>query len=334
MAGWQRRLLVTGFSAHTAEATWAELRDAALAAAGKDAASRPRARRLVLVTVARHRDAALARALETAARRLPGRHIAVMLDVPAAQEEAVIEWFTPEGCGESEVVRLALAGERARHWPEMILPLLKPELPAYLYLPDGAVPGTATALVGMDHVVLDTTAVADPAAAWRAVTDTASPRPAVSDLAWTRLTPWRQALAFAFDPPPRRALLGRIEQLEVGLEGGLAAWLVAWLASRLGLVPAGASTLRYADDRIVAVVKRPSSPPAVRLAASNVVLRLSAHGRRLSYAWSDAPRESYDRTLGPHDAGVVLADTLAQGFDPVFQEALAWQTREEALAHA
>lgn len=334
MAGWHRRLEVTGFSARTAEATWAQLRDAALAAAGKDAASRPRARRLVLVTVTRRADPTLARALETCARRLPGRHIAVILDVPPAHEGADIEWFTPEGCGESEVVRLALSAERARHWPAMILPLLKPELAAYLYLPDGAVPGTATALVGMDHVVLDTTAVRDPAAAWRAVTGTGSARPAVSDLAWTRLTPWRQAVALAFDPPARRGLLDRIEQVEVALEQGLAAWLIAWLASRLGLTPAAEPTLRYPDGRTVAVLKSPPDPPAVRLAWSDVALRLQARGRRLLAAWSDAPAASYDRACGPHEAGAVLADTLAEGFDPVFQEALAWQTREEAVARA
>lgn len=336
MARWHRRLEVGGFSARTVEETWARLREAALAAQGKDPGNRPRARRLVLVTVARRADAALDRALEMAARRFPGRHIAVILEAPPADEGAHVEWFTPEGCGESEVVRLALSATRARHWPEMILPLLRPELVAYLYLPDAAaVPGTATALVGIDHVVLDTTAAADPAAVWQAVVGDRPTRPAVSDLAWTRLAPWRQALAACFDPPERRDLLGRLERAEVALDPGMATWLVAWLASRLRLAPADGSPLRYPDGRPVTVVKAPPDPhAAVRLAGSGTELVVRPHGRRLLAAWADEPAPAHDRALGPQDPGSVLADTLAQGFDPLFAEALAWQTREESVTHA
>ncbi|MCL8206969.1 MAG: glucose-6-phosphate dehydrogenase assembly protein OpcA [Actinomycetia bacterium] len=334
---WQRRLDLAAFSARAVEETWAALREAVLDTLGKDPGNRPRARRLVLVTVARYADTDLDGALETAARRFPGRHIAVVRDAPPAAEGVDVAWFTPEGCGDSEMVRLVLARARARHWAEFILPLFVPGLVTYLYLrdPGVAADGTATALAGIDHVVLDTTGARDPAAAWRAVLGSLPARPAVSDLAWTRLTPWRQALAAGFDPPARRALLPRLERLEAALEPGATAWLVAWLASRLGLEAAGAGALRQPDGRRIEVAARPPDPqPHVRLGAAGAELLVAPHGPRLVATWSDEAAPGHERALGPQDLGAVLADTLAQGFDPVFAEALAWQTREETVTRA
>ncbi len=56
---------------------------------------------------------------------------------------------------------------------------------------------------------------------------------ALTDLAWTRLTPWREALARMFDAPTQRAALGRIQRLEVQGPENQAALLAGWLRSRL-----------------------------------------------------------------------------------------------------
>ena len=65
-------------------------------------------------------------------------------------------------------------------------------------------------------------------------------RSEVVDLAWLRCTPWRERLATAYDPAPRRAELHTLSKVSVryradSLVSGLL--LVGWLCSRLGWRP-------------------------------------------------------------------------------------------------
>jgi glucose-6-phosphate dehydrogenase assembly protein OpcA len=57
--------------------------------------------------------------------------------------------------------------------------------------------------------------------------------PALTDLAWTSLTPWREAIARLFDAPTQRDALGRLTRLEVEGPENQAALLAGWLRSRL-----------------------------------------------------------------------------------------------------
>ena len=61
------------------------------------------------------------------------------------------------------------------------------------------------------------------------------------DLAWARLTPWREILAEAFDRPEPARAISSIQDLMIrhtGAEPPPGAWLLAgWIASRLGWVP-------------------------------------------------------------------------------------------------
>ena len=66
----------------------------------------------------------------------------------------------------------------------------------------------------------------------------------IHDLAWARLTPWREVLAELFDEPALGASLDTLEEVELshgaGADGGPsppALLLAGWLAARLGMAP-------------------------------------------------------------------------------------------------
>jgi len=79
----------------------------------------------------------------------------------------------------------------------------------------------------------------------------------VVDLAWVRGTPWRERIAAAFDPPPRRAGLRRIRRVAVRHRAGAevsAMLLVGWLGSEFGYDRA-ASIIEHPKE----LLKRPDS---------------------------------------------------------------------------
>ncbi|MGC5022767.1 glucose-6-phosphate dehydrogenase assembly protein OpcA [Micromonospora sp. DT47] len=101
--------------------------------------------------------------------------------------------------GAGEVVLLRLHGELTRHADSVVLPLLLPDAPVVAWWPEG----------GPDDVARDPLG----ALAQRRITDAATAeapigqlafrapayRPGDTDLAWTRITPWRSILAAALD---------------------------------------------------------------------------------------------------------------------------------------
>jgi glucose-6-phosphate dehydrogenase assembly protein OpcA len=85
----------------------------------------------------------------------------------------------------------------------------------------------------------------------------------VHDLAWARLTPWREILAEIFDGKEYLPALGTIRRVEIGFTGEgyppPPVWLLAgWLASRLGWTPEGGNrngiTLRSAGGTVTLVM--------------------------------------------------------------------------------
>jgi glucose-6-phosphate dehydrogenase assembly protein OpcA len=137
-----------------------------------------------------------------------------------------------------EEITLVARGSAASRLREAALPLLVPDLPVHLWLPDpNSHHSTAVErLAGLaDEVIWSARPVDEllPAAPNR-------PRSqAVVDLDWIRLLPWRELAAQFFDSPDRRSLLHDLESVEVVVAGSAlprpaAGWLcVGWLASRL-----------------------------------------------------------------------------------------------------
>ena len=190
---------------------------------------------LTLVVVANERrcaeslDAATAAAMEH-----PCRVLVVVRRAPKAAPrlDAQVRVGGSSGPGETAVLRLH--GPLGDHAESVVLPLLLPDAPVIVWWPADAPDVPAATPVGR--------------LAQRRVTDAAAPprrpdalrlrakgyRPGDTDLAWTRLSPWRTLLAAALDHP-----FDPITAAEVGAarDNPSAVLLAAWLEATLG-VPA------------------------------------------------------------------------------------------------
>ncbi len=143
-----------------------------------------------------------------------------------------------------ELISIAAAPEGHRQLRSVIVPLLVHDLPVYLWWRGR--PGFGDKLFddlarAAGRVIIDSDALEDALRDLPAVAQ-AVPGNAVafSDLAWARLTPWRQLAAQFFSAPPTGSYLRRLNHIVIEYGGGLqtrAVLLAAWLASRLGWQP-------------------------------------------------------------------------------------------------
>ncbi|MEI6622156.1 MAG: glucose-6-phosphate dehydrogenase assembly protein OpcA [Actinomycetes bacterium] len=187
---------------------------------------------LTLIVVTDEQDqAAATRAANTAASAHPCR-ILVLIERPtdgASRLDAEIDIGEREGPGETITMRLS--GHLAEHQASVVLPLLLADTPVVVWWPAGCPPIPADDEVGIlaQRRVTDSGAVRKPLAALHA--RNASYRPGDTDLAWTRLTPWRTTLAAAFDEPFDTPTAITVECGPADPSGPL---LASWLGARLG----------------------------------------------------------------------------------------------------
>jgi glucose-6-phosphate dehydrogenase assembly protein OpcA len=240
---------------------------------------------LVVVTDEHAYEPALVAAGE-AAREHPSR-ILVLIASPYGDSprlDADVSIGGEQGPGETIVLRLG--GPLAGHPDSVVVPLLAPDAPVVVWWPGEApVQPYADALGAMaqrritdaaaqaeaPHPGRPPSAPVDPLSVLAARADHYAPGD--TDLAWTRLTPWRSLLAAALDAPYLR-----IESASVEAEPGnpSAALLAAWLSLRLR-VPAhlGQST----GPGITAASLRTEAGDIALTRPDGVLAKLSAPGR-------------------------------------------------------
>lgn len=221
-------------------------------------------RALTLNLVARAADSATADRISDVVQRLTASHpnrtvLAVVREGPEPHLEAYVQANcllagpgVPQVCGEQ--ITIDARGPAGAQVASLVLPLLVPDLPVALWLPGPAPFGDQllARLRGViDRLIVDSRDFAFPArdlAAMASFDDQPhsgrARSPAVSDLAWGELTPWRELTAQFFDTRPHLPHLRRIDHVEIGyvpagprpnpIQGLLAA---GWLASRLGWTP-------------------------------------------------------------------------------------------------
>ncbi len=190
----------------------------------------------------------------------PSRAV-VLIDQPAQGGPQLEAWVqtncllpapgAPQVCGEQ--ITISSRGGRAGQAASLMLPLLVPDLPVVLWMAGGQPfghPLLARLRGVIDRLIVDSASFADPlgdlvAMAAFEASDIPGPGagpepPALSDLNWARLTPWRELTAQFFDTRPFLPHLRRLDHVEidyvVASEGGLlrALMLAGWLASSLG----------------------------------------------------------------------------------------------------
>ena len=219
-----------------------------------------------------------ARSISDLALRHPSRAIVVLADRGQERErsERRIEMHcqlpVPDGarqvCYEQILVRAS--GDVDDRLASAVIPLLVPDLPVFLWW-------TGTPPIGSrsfgdllrltDRLIVDSADFARPEVTLpiiARISETARGRFGLTDLNWTRLTPWREIATAFFDVPSWRLFLDGITGLRVGfavdmdgrdIHPSQALLFVGWLASRLGwrpletLAPSEAGGLLFAIAR-------------------------------------------------------------------------------------
>ncbi|GAA1369036.1 glucose-6-phosphate dehydrogenase assembly protein OpcA [Streptomyces beijiangensis] len=191
---------------------------------------------LVIVTDEENAYDAL-KAANDASREHPSRTLVVIKrvsrsprDRAKARLDAEVRVGADAGTGETVVLRLY--GEVLHHAQSVVLPLLLPDAPTVVWWPVNAPLDPAKDPLGAlaQRRVTDSYAAEQPIheLTARAATYT----PGDTDLAWSRITPWRSMLAAALDQVPSKVTGVEVEGEEFNPSCEL---LAMWLAVRLGV---------------------------------------------------------------------------------------------------
>ena len=183
---------------------------------------------LLVVTDDENVGAALKTAT-TLSREHPSRVIGVILGDGRGGAELDAKIRVGENSS-GESILLRISGELTKHAESVVLPLLLPDSPTVVWWPGDAPTDPSKDAIGRfaQRRLTDSEATGAPIRALRAVARKYAPGD--TDLAWTRLTPWRALLAAALDQSTGKVSGG---QVTAGTANPAAALLVAWLESRL-----------------------------------------------------------------------------------------------------
>lgn len=170
------------------------------------------------------------RVARQASHEHPARVLGVILGDKRGSSQIDAEVGTGAGwTGETALIRLT--GEVVEHAESVVLPLLLPDSPVAIWWPSDPPADPASDPLGS----LAQRRITDAAAASRGKSKAihaqcSSYAPGNSDLAWTRITPWRALLAAALDQQPLRVTGGAVTAERISPSAEL---LVAWLSDRL-----------------------------------------------------------------------------------------------------
>jgi glucose-6-phosphate dehydrogenase assembly protein OpcA len=246
----------------------------------------------------------------------------------------------------AEQITIHAEGPPAEHLESLAGPLLISDLPVFLWYP-GPFSPSSPEFAGMadlaDRIIIDSAAANDCELSLREVAGLLEKEetPAVGDLQWVQLSPWRSLVAELFGSPERAGELERLQGIEIlhAPDGECRALLfTGWLASTLDWSLSDAT--RTGDGREVrfagpsgevTVAMSPASPDArfrqVRLYSDDYGFEV-ARSRDLSEARTAVTKGGEllaERTvhLGTFDLSVLLGEELRyRGRDQRYEEAL------------
>ncbi|MCX4815100.1 glucose-6-phosphate dehydrogenase assembly protein OpcA [Streptomyces sp. NBC_01239] len=192
------------------------------------------------------------------------RHARTPRDRTNSHLDAEVRVGADAGTGETVVLRTY--GEVSDHADSVVLPLLLPDAPVVVWWPGDAPEIPAKDPLGAlaQRRITDLYAAADPLVALDS--RSRSYAPGDTDLAWTRLTPWRSMLAAALDQAKSKITSGAVES---EADNPAAELLARWLEARLKVkidrvVTAGPviTAVRLGTAAGEVVIDRPEGPLA------------------------------------------------------------------------
>jgi glucose-6-phosphate dehydrogenase assembly protein OpcA len=183
---------------------------------------------IIVVDEANADDAMLA--ARRASREHPARVLGVILGDRRGAPSVSAQVGTGAGwTGETAMIRLT--GEVVRHAESVVLPLLLPDSPVAIWWPCHPPPDPAADPLGALAQRRITDAAAATSQKTRAIVQQCSAyAKGNTDLAWTRITPWRALLAAALDQHPLKVRSASVTAERISPSADL---LAAWLADRL-----------------------------------------------------------------------------------------------------
>lgn len=262
--------------------------------------------------------------------RFPNR--AIVVDMRASTDDDMIDAWVQANCqipstGHSQIcgeqITIEASGAALARVPGTLLPLLVADVPVVLWWAQGAPTGAAlfprlAALA--DRIIVDSATFDVPEQQLTEQIQFAHAKHTVSDLAWGRLTPWRELTAQFFDSPNMVGHLAEIEQVSVRyhappdgtLDRVQPLLFVGWLAAKLGWTvetptPATAAasfTLHRADGGQVVVA---FAPAAASEPTSSVIEDLAIH----------CAHADFQIACGSADENCAEATAQIKGFTPV-----------------
>ncbi|WP_375475997.1 glucose-6-phosphate dehydrogenase assembly protein OpcA [uncultured Jatrophihabitans sp.] len=272
---------------------------------------------LTLVVVVDHPDVEEAEEAATiAASHHPMRLLMVIrrhLDAAVPRLDAEVTIGGRLGPGESVVLRMY--GRLGLHAESVTLPLLAPDAPVVTWWHSAVPEKIAHDPLGVfaERRITDVLRMPDPNEALQQRAEDFAPGD--TDLAWTRLTPWRAALASAFDGAQHTATSATVNG---GTNEPSARLLAGWLTARLGLDVA----VEGADDEPISGVEfafDDDRTTTARLEGGNLVLR------------REGQQDSF-QPFGQRGPGELLAEELRRlDHDHVYAEALSAVTGVQGL---
>lgn len=170
------------------------------------------------------------RAARTASHEHPARVLGVILGDARGASTVNAQVGTGAGwTGETALIRLQ--GEVTRHPESVVLPLLLPDSPVAVWWPCDPPDDPANDPLGKLAQRRITDAAAATHAKRKAIhTQCAAYAKGNTDLAWTRITPWRALLAAALDQHPLKVRSASVTAERISPSADL---LAAWLSDRL-----------------------------------------------------------------------------------------------------
>lgn len=295
------------------------------------------------------------RSVTELAGRYPSRAIVLISDPD--EGEANLDVAVSAFCGVrggtggsqvcAEQVTVHAEGPRAHHLETLAGPLLIPDLPTFLWYPGRFSPFSPefAAMANLaDRVILNSAGSEDAGECLGELAELVAEgeTPAIGDLQWVALTPWRSLLSELFSSPERAGSLDEVYRVEVLYGPGgesRTLLLVGWLASALGWSLRGTASAANGGRKVhflgpageVVVAMDPHSPDAklrrVRLYSEELSFQVSRHqavreARATVMRGEDLVAE---RTvhLGPFNLGILVGEELRyRGRDEVYEGAL------------
>jgi len=211
------------------------------------------------------------KAAEEASHEHPARTLVVIRRVSRTPRDRTNSRLDAEvrvgaDAGTGETILLRLYGEVGDHADSVVLPLLLPDAPVVVWWPVDApeVPAKDSLGALAQRRITDMYAVEQPLGALEQ--RVSSYAPGDTDLAWTRLTPWRSMLAAALDQARTKVVSAAVES---EAQNPSAELLSRWLEVRLGVpvdrvVTAGpvVTGVRLGTEKGEIVIDRPEGPLA------------------------------------------------------------------------